>query len=309
MSPNAKQFDILGLGVAAVDDLLLVESFPRANDKMPVLEKTRQGGGLTATALVAAARLGCACHYIIALGADELSAFLRDCLSREGLVLHERRGEAGLLPYNSTVITERDSGERIILWSANGIFPFEFRPEDMGLVAAARCLFVDNVYADKILAAAREARRLAIPVVGDFESTDATAAELIGLTDHCIMPLGHAARLTGESRPEAIVAALMRTPGRALACVTDSERGCWFAESGHAETIRHQPAFKVDRVVDTCGCGDVFHGAYAASLVKGLPAAERVRRASAAAAIKAGKAGSQLGAPALGELEAFLAKA
>ena len=50
-------FDILGLGCVAVDDLIYVEAFPSADAKTPVLRTDRQCGGLTATALVAGARL------------------------------------------------------------------------------------------------------------------------------------------------------------------------------------------------------------------------------------------------------------
>jgi sugar/nucleoside kinase (ribokinase family) len=58
--------------------------------------------------------------------------------------------------------------------------------------------------------------------------------------------------------------------------------------------------------VDTTGCGDVFHGAYAAALVRGMGVEERVRFAAAAAALKATRRGGQAGAPTLEEVETFL---
>ena len=78
---------------------------------------------------------------------------------------------------------------------------------------------------------------------------------------------------------------------------------CWYAAAG--VPVEHVPALKVD-VVDTTGCGDVFHGAYAAGLAAGLPLAERVRLASAAAALKATRAGGQAGIPTRRTVEAFL---
>ena len=48
-------WDILGFGAVAVDDLLLVDSYPAPDSKMPVRGKQREGGGLAGTALVAAA--------------------------------------------------------------------------------------------------------------------------------------------------------------------------------------------------------------------------------------------------------------
>jgi sulfofructose kinase len=60
--------------------------------------------------------------------------------------------------------------------------------------------------------------------------------------------------------------------------------------------------------VDPTGCGDVFHGAYAATLAQGLDLVERIRWASAAAALKATRAGGQAGIPARTAVEEFLLK-
>ena len=68
-----------------------------------------------------------------------------------------------------------------------------------------------------------------------------------------------------------------------------------------------QPAFPVE-AVDTTGCGDVFHGAYAAALARGLPLAECLEFASAAAALKATRRGGQAGCPTREEIAAFLRK-
>ena len=50
--------DIFGLGGVAVDDLVFVDAYPPADAKTVVARRERACGGLTATALVAAARLG-----------------------------------------------------------------------------------------------------------------------------------------------------------------------------------------------------------------------------------------------------------
>jgi sulfofructose kinase len=86
--------------------------------------------------------------------------------------------------------------------------------------------------------------------------------------------------------------------------VTCGEEGCWYTSDGIA--VRHLPAFAVE-TVDPTGCGDVFHGAYAALLARGIPLEERLRAASAAAALKAGQPGAQAGAPTWPEVTAFLA--
>ncbi len=100
--------------------------------------------------------------------------------------------------------------------------------------------------------------------------------------------------VTGEEMSEALGACCVVTAG---------DQGCWYSEWG-AE-IRHQPAFPVD-VVDTTGCGDVFHGVYAACLAAGLSVSEAVRTASAAAALKATHPGGRSGIPTLDEIRRFV---
>ena len=79
------RFDILGFGAVAVDDLIYVDVYPPAESKVRVHHRLRQCGGLTGTALVAAARLGASCAYVGLLGNDELSEYVLECFAREGI--------------------------------------------------------------------------------------------------------------------------------------------------------------------------------------------------------------------------------
>jgi hypothetical protein len=86
--------------------------------------------------------------------------------------------------------------------------------------------------------------------------------------------------------------------------VTGGDRGCWYAEGAGA--VHHVPAFEV-AVVDTTGCGDVFHGAYAACIARGEPVRQAIRVAAAAAALKATRPGGRAGIPTRPAVDAFLA--
>jgi sugar/nucleoside kinase (ribokinase family) len=90
---------------------------------------------------------------------------------------------------------------------------------------------------------------------------------------------------------------------RQAVVVTCGAAGAWFA--GIDGVVQHQPAFSV-KVADTTGCGDVFHGAYAAEIVRGVAVADCVRFASAAAALKATQPGGQRGIPTRAGVERFL---
>ncbi|MCC8179487.1 MAG: PfkB family carbohydrate kinase [Planctomycetes bacterium] len=301
------RIDILGLGVATVDDLLQMEHFPRINEKLPILSFTRQAGGLTGSALVAAARLGCRCGYAVTLGENELSNFLRAEMAREGISILDRGEYPEAEPYHSIILTEKGTGERSILMDIRNVRPPRIGKVEKALLERVGCIFVDHVFAETLVPVVEAARQAGTPVVGDFERTVPFSQELMNLTDHIILPLGYAQQLMGEmTSPEQAVKTLARRPGRSLACVTDGVRGSWFALGDHPEDVYHQPVFHIDDVVDTTGCGDVFHGVYAAGIVSGLPPADRIRRAAAAAALKTRKHGAQAGAPTLMQLEDFL---
>ncbi|MCX6912063.1 MAG: PfkB family carbohydrate kinase, partial [Verrucomicrobia bacterium] len=73
---------------------------------------------------------------------------------------------------------------------------------------------------------------------------------------------------------------------RAAVIITCGAKGCWSVSACSGQKALHYPAFHV-RAADTTGCGDVFHGAYAASLARGDALPARIRFAAAAAALKA----------------------
>ena len=56
------RFDILGLSVVAVDDIVHVASYPGADEKQPVSREERVLGGLGGTALAAAAPMPTPCR-------------------------------------------------------------------------------------------------------------------------------------------------------------------------------------------------------------------------------------------------------
>ncbi|MCD8350356.1 MAG: PfkB family carbohydrate kinase [Planctomycetaceae bacterium] len=302
------RIQILGLGISTIDDLLVVSHHPQPNEKQQVLSRTRQCGGLTGSALVAASRLGVSCGHVISLGDGELSGFLRQSMAREGVTLFENRSDPNVEPYLSIILIEQGTGERSIMWDNSRSAAPKIGEAETALALQADCLFVDHLYAEAILDVVSKARQRGVPVVGDFERTAPGSLDLMTMTDHLILPFHYACELLGKDiGADEAASRLAGEPGRSLACVTDGTRGSWYALGDDPQTVHHQVTFPMEKVVDTTGCGDVFHGVYAAGLVRGLDARQRLAEAAAAAAIKTQSAGAQAGAPTLPELQAFMA--
>lgn len=299
-----KTRDVLGFGCTSIDELIYVDEWPQAERKLPIRRLEMQGGGLGATALIAAARLGAKCSYAGLLGPDETSKRVADLLRDEGIDLdlvswHEQAGAI-----RSFVIVNTRGNTRNI---------FFLRPELVGTppdgpdeseIAASRCVFLDHYGGQGNVRVCELARKHGVPVVADFERSDVPSwDEFFPLVSHPILSQGFASRLTGKNDAQQMARALWND-GRQVVIVTGGENGCWVTEDGRG--VAHFSAFATE-VVDTTGCGDCFHGVYCATLAWSWPLETRVSWASAAASLKARVVGAQKGLPRREQVEDFLA--
>lgn len=301
-----KRFDVLGLGCTAVDDILYVPAYPPADGKVEVRLRERHCGGLTATALVSAARLGARCAYAGTLGRDAESKFVLGVLGHEGIDTRQvvTRDNAG--PIRSVIVVDETRRTRNIFYDASHTRGADALLPSKAFIQSSRVLIVDRFGMPGMIRAARIARSAGIPVVADFESRHLPRfAELLALSDHLIVSETFARALTGARTPAA-AAIKLTSHGRSVVVVTCGAKGCWFLDAS-MKMPGHLPAFRVP-AIDTTGCGDVFHGAYAVALARGAELNERLRFASAAAAIKATKHGGQAGIPTRAAVNAFLRK-
>jgi len=300
---SGKRIDILGLGCVAVDDHLFVGRFPPPDAKTRVLARERHCGGLTATALVAAARLGARCAFAGVLGRDELSRFVLARLRAEGIDVSATLRQPNARPIYSSVVVDRSTGARNIFYDIEGVVgASESVPAT--LIRSCRVLFVDNFGVAGMTRASKLARRARIPVVADFENdSDPGFSGLWALADHRIVSKTFAASLTGSSSPQRAARKLLSS-SCVVAVVTCGAEGCWYISRGWSAP-KHFKAFKVE-AVDTTGCGDVFHGAYAYGLALGMDLGQRICFSSATAALKATQPGGQAGIPSMPQVHSFL---
>lgn len=294
-----KRWDLLGVGIAAVDELLTVERFPQPDEKIPIRAMQRQGGGQAATALVAAARHGARAAFCSSLGEDDLSQCAIQDLEREGVDCAPVLRAAGARPVYAVVIVVAGTGSRTILHDSSGVRDLAPGELDPAWIAASRVVLVDHNLPRAALEAARLARAAGIPLVADLEKPAMPGlGELLPLVDHLIVAAPFARQVTGQEQPPDMVRAL--SAGRPACVVTCGGRGCWYSIAGSAPA--HLPAIPI-QAVDTTGCGDVFHGVYAAALARGEPIQRALRLANIAAGLKAAHPGGRSGIPALAVVE------
>ncbi len=299
-----KLYDVLGAGIAAVDDLIYVSEYPPADCKIPVHGSARHGGGPACTAIAAVGSLGGRTAYIARFGENELSKYIASALKRHGVdISHIVRDPAGG-PYHSIIVVD-GAGHRNVFYDAALYKVVTADDLSEALIQSAKLVLLDHITEPALTEVAEKARRLGVPVLGDIEGRSESAKELAALTDYLIVPRAWAEWASGAANPRD-ACAILAGAGRPATVVTDGAGGCYFSTKTDP-AVRHFPAFKVD-AFDTTGCGDTFHGAFALAAARNLAVGEAIAFASAAAALKAMAAGGERrGWDALPTMDAVLA--
>ena len=299
--PPNKAFDVVGVGINVIDYLFRIPHFPEPDTKMDARGATIQGGGLTATAMVACARLGLKTRYIGKFGDDGIGRMAREELAREKLDLVASVTASGVPNRFFVVMVEEGTGRRTILRQRDT--RIWLRPEDLTpeTVCAGRVLHLDGYEGDAALRAARYAKAAGIPVSVDAEEPTQYREELFALSDILIVGLRFGRELTDATDPDGILEGLARL-GPTYVGLTLGEAGSLLRHRG--ETVK-AAGFPVD-VVDTTGAGDVFHGAFLYGLLQGWEAGDILRFANAVSALKCTRLGGRAGIPTLTEVQEFL---
>jgi sulfofructose kinase len=290
---------IVGLGVACLDYLFRAP-LARPGSESPVSESVAEGGGLVATALVAAARLGARTEIRTWIGDDEEGRLVLAGLEIEGIDVTRVRTVPGARTPVSFIHVAEASGDRTIYHRRGPRPPTQGVSEAVGIQPQYDAALVDAVWPEASLPFARAARKAGIPVVADF-CPQHGLQELAASVDALIVPkvcaLGLSPRGDWKTRLEALA-----NLGPSIAVITAGAEGCYYLDQGD---LVHQPPFPVE-VVDTTGAGDVFHGAFAYGLAAHLRLPECIRLASAVAALSCRALGGRPAIPTYQEASEFL---
>ena len=271
---------ILGFGSVAIDETIYVDR-PLSAGKGRITHRAVNHGGNVATALCAAASLGARAGFVGRLSNQSEFASVIDAFEEAGVDISFAAREPDAKPVTATVIVGSD-GDRFIAFE-----DARFSASDLlepSILAEAQVLLVDS-YAFSSVSFVTKARASGLQIVADVEwSVGPATDEVMRVIDHPILPWEFAAAFTGQNEPSAILRGLW-TENRAATVVTKGADGAFVLQKNDP-TIWHLPAHSVE-ALDTTGCGDCFHGAYAVALVSGKTPLECARYASAAAAISA----------------------
>ncbi len=299
--PKEKPFEVVGMGLNSVDFLCVVPGFPAPNSKMKMLQFSKQGGGQVATAMVALSRWGVKTKYIGKVGEDELGQFSLHSIRQEGVDVSSVIMEPNATNQFATIIVDRASGERTILWDRDERLMYREGELQKKEICSGKLLHLDGHDVRAAIQSASWAKEEGIPTVADPDKVEPLTSELIRKIDFVITSSGFPTLFTGISTLEKALAE-MQTQIPGFLCATLGHEGAIAFMGGE---LLHVKGFETN-AIDTTGAGDVFHAGFIYGLLQNWEVSEILRFANVAAALKCRELGGRKGIPTLEKIQSFL---
>jgi sulfofructose kinase len=294
--------EIIAIGGGCIDHLSIVTHTPEGWEQCGV--PLVQGGGPAATGATAIARLGGSVELWAHTGDDYHGQMIRNELERDGVDISQMRVVPGQRSHCSYIEVDADTGERTIYGSGFGREPADVNTFfDPARARTACALLVTSFVPDVATEAAQQVHAGGGKVVADLHRVDGPLSEMVHHVDAIILPEFAVEWLVGTFDIPRALAALADLGGD-MPAVTVGPKGCYYLAAG---VVYYCPAFQV-RAVDTTGCGDSFHGAYAFAMARGYDQHAAIRFSSAVAGLKATRLGGRSGLPTLDAVQQFMAE-
>jgi len=283
---------VLFIGHAYIDITFITDRIPRGDEKYVAQDYAVSFGGNAVTAAFCCAKLaegGMAVDLIATYADDWLGRMFLDMAERYDVSIHPRAVRESSLSFIMP-----NNGKRAIVRCRDDNYLETFPQIDLrGLVA----LHIDGHQSDAALHYAQLSREAGVLTSLDGGGVRHNTQEVLKFIDVAIVSERFCEQMD-LSAPQMLT--YLRSAGCKVGGVTRGERGLLWYESDSAPRVTPALAVPSDKVIDTSGAGDMFHGAYLWSCVARPEKswAEHFQFASAASAFKVQKLGNEAGLPA-----------
>src|SRR5256714_10691245 len=242
---------VLFIGQTYIDVTFLTDRLPVGDEKHVASAYAVSFGGNAVTAAFCCAKLSIVPDLLTTVADDWLGRMFMEMAAKYAISIHARKVESSSLSF----IMPKD-GKRAIVRCRDDDYLDSFPILDL---AGCRALHVDGHQPDAAIHYAKLCREAGILTSLDGGGLRSNTHELLGFIDVAIV----AERLCDAMglSPEKMIDYL-KSRGCRVGGITMGEKGLlWDDETGKLHTLPALP-IPLDRVIDTNGAGDVFHGAY-----------------------------------------------
>ncbi len=284
---------IVGIGANVFDTLYNIPTYPTEDTKMRATACKTAGGGPVATGLVAASKLGEDTAFIGVLSDDNAGKFLKEDFKRYGVDTDLIEVKSGFSSFTSVLWLCADTKTRTCVFDKGDLPPLVLNDAQKKAIIDADILMVDGNDLDAAVEGAKIARENGTKVLYDCGGLYEGVERLLALTDIMIpseeFSIGH----TGAKTAKEAAKKLFELYSPEVVVVTQGKNGGLLFDG---KEITRYPIYPAE-VVDSNGSGDVFHGAFAAGVIKGYEYLTCCHFSSAVSAIKCMGIGSRESVP------------
>ena len=308
--------DFIGVGFVSNDHLAILPFIPM-DTKVRMLEHRILGGGPAGNSTAGAAALGLSAAFVGTVGDDADGRMILETFARQGVdtsMVKVRTGATSAIAY---LWIEEKTGNRSCAWTREGLAELEADEIDADRIRAAKLLHVDGHNPKAAIAAAKVAKAAGVTVMYDAGTIRDGMEELLPLADLLIcsgefavsVASGKDKLITGGYTEDEVEAAVRALYAKYKPKVCGATMGVKGSMCFDGKDFVKCPAFKVEKIVDTTGCGDLFHTGFAVRWLETQDLMECQRFGAAVSAIKCrGLGGRPPSAPTRREVEEFLAE-
>jgi sugar/nucleoside kinase (ribokinase family) len=285
----------LFIGQTYIDVTFLTDHIPVGDEKSVASEYAVSFGGNAVTAAFCCAKLSIKPDLIAPVAPDWLGRMFVEMAAKYGLNLHPRKVEKSSLSFIMP-----SGGKRAIVRCRDDHYLDSFPALDL---TGCRALHIDGHQPDAALHYAKLCRKAGILTSLDGGGLRINTHELLTFIDVAIVAERFCQQI--DKTPAATLDYL-KSRGCRIGGVTLGERGmAWYNETGE---VRKTAALLIppQRVRDTSGAGDVFHGTYVYSYLDNPQRRweQHFLFAQRAATFKIQHLGNEAGLPTLADIDA-----
>ncbi len=282
---------IVCVGLACLDYLFKIKILPQGGGKFFADQYVAAPGGPAAAASIAVSSLDHDAVFIGRLGQDDVGKNIIHHLKARGVNTNFVRMIPDQSSQVSSVVVEETGERQIVNFSNAQLDPDpSWIPKD--IIADADFLLTDVRWPEGSKRALEIARTYDIPSLIDADIAPIDISPLVNLAQYAVFSEKGLENMTGQKNIENSLKTVQKH-SNAFVAVTVGEKGCYWLENNQ---IYSYPAPRIE-AIDTCGAGDVFHGAFAVGMTEGMGVEAAIRFASATATLKCQTFGGSTGVP------------
>ncbi|MBO6133979.1 MAG: carbohydrate kinase family protein [Lachnospiraceae bacterium] len=296
--------ECLFIGNTTMDMLIGVRDRPASDTKVFAERVIKSCGGVAFVAASAFQKLGGRAGLITSVGWDcEETKFIRETIDKKGFDPCQIIEIAEKASSFSVILVEK-TGERCIVYTEGCMGSFSSGLLDKGLLRETKCIHIGGIPDQRlpeIIRFCRENTEALISVDSSYSSKE-VVDEILPLID-IFIPDEKAVRERLSMEPEEACRYFVDC-GASIGAVTLGERGSIACcDKGFFKA----PAYEMgERIVDTTGAGDNFHGAFLYCLLRGWGMEKTLRFSNAFAALSCRDFGGISGEPSLEDTSVFV---